>query len=205
MRCPKRYIARAIYTMLKVDLADLAPIRATATLCAAPDCASPLPSLTSIGMSRPGLLGLLPRRRDRRPQRLLDRPAMHTIPRRQARLRQLLTVRAPPDRLEQLHSGIHSLSHLRSVLDEHRIVCGRLDKVRAKSDHHSYIAVTADAVVEPLARVLQDGLGVLRSRNSVRGRLSNPSEQKHAYAAALSKQDPTRPIDRVISISTALL
>ena len=48
------------------------------------------------------------RRRDRRLQRLPDRPTMHAMLRRQRPDRQPVPIPIPSDLLEQLHSGLHS-------------------------------------------------------------------------------------------------
>ncbi len=62
------------------------------------------------------------RRRHRRRQRLLHRPAMNPMPHRQPANREALPITIPSDLLELLHPGSHSLWRLPLELDEPRTV-----------------------------------------------------------------------------------
>ena len=65
-------------------------------------------------------------RRNRRPQRLADRPPMHPVPARQRVRRQPVELAIPPDLLEQLHSR-HPFCDLRSALQRTRTLRSRSD------------------------------------------------------------------------------
>ena len=61
--------------------------------------------------------------------------------------------------------------------------------------HHASAAVPAGVVVEAVAPFEHEAWACRVSRNVCRDSTSHSSEERNASAAALSKQDPTRPID----------
>ena len=61
--------------------------------------------------------------------------------------------------------------------------------------HHASAAVPAGVVVEAVAPLEDDGLGLSGVDDRCRDSTSHSREEKKASAAALSKQDPTRPMD----------